>query len=229
MSAHFCAALRTPAAVLWVLVLLTGCTSADGERPAQDGAPTAAASAPELSATGSPKGDVDPAALSRDLLASAAAAEGALQPIASQTLEVDRFAEGRMTVVVDVLRVERRDDSTLVTLALSSPTDPVKGAAPYQTVFDEGGSGAWFDRIALEDTAAGVRHYPLSWRRQVTSDLTPPDPGPLNSCVCMFRQNLHLGPEPIVMSALYAPLPEDLDTVSLYAPDGLMVPDLPLG
>ena len=150
----------------------------------------------------------------------------ALEPIASQTLEVDRFVEGTMTVVVDVLRLERRDDSTLVTLALSSPTDPVEGAAPYGTVFEDGSAGRYFDRIALEDTAAGVRHYPLSWRRQVKRDLSPPDPGPLNACVCMFRQNLHLGPEPVVMDALYGPLPDDVDTVTLVAPDGLSIAGL---
>jgi hypothetical protein len=220
---------RAAAAALVGVLLLAGCTSGDGSEGGQAApAPTASSSAGQSTEPSAEQGEVDPADLSRDLLAQAAAADGALEPIASQTLEVDRFVQGTMTVVVDVLRVERRDDSTLVTIGMSSPTDPVEGARPYPTVFDESNGGAWFDRIALEDTAAGVRHYPLSWRRQVTPDLSPPDPGPLNSCVCPFRQNLHLGPEPVVMDALYGPLPEDVDTVTLWAPDGLTVPDLPV-
>ena len=223
-------ALCACAVLLTGLLLVTGCTSGDGE--GQSPPSTAPSAFPAPSATGptggGAPGDVDPADLSRELLASAAAADGALEPIASQTLEVDRFVSQKMTLVVDVLRLERRADSTLVTLALSSPTDPVQGAQPENGVFDESVGGGWFMRIALEDTAAGVRHYPLSWRRQVKLDLSPPEPGPLNSCVCMFRQNLHLAPEPVVMSALYGPLPDGVDTITLYAPDGLTMPDLPV-
>jgi hypothetical protein len=148
------AALRASALLLTTLVLLTGCTSGDrdGEGDGQ-GAPSSTAPTASPAPTGTPKGgtaagDVDPAALSRDLLAAAAAADGALEPIASQTLEVRRFVSKKMTVVVDVLRLERRADSTLVTLALSSPTDPVEGAQPEKDVFDEsvGGPGSCASR-----------------------------------------------------------------------------------
>lgn len=215
------------------VLLLTGCTSGtDGDEPAAGPATTAPPSSPSSSASSGGGGAVDPGDLSRDLLATAAAAAAAeeeLTPLGSQSLQVPQAASrGPMTVQVDVLRLERRADSTLVTVALSSPTDPVEGAQPDRGVFDESVGNAYFLRVALEDTAGGVRHYPLSWRRQVTRELSPPEPGPLNSCVCMFRQNLHLAPEPVVMDALYGPLPEGVDEVTLFAPDGLMIPDLPV-
>ncbi|WP_165067260.1 hypothetical protein [Marisediminicola senii] len=210
-------AVRPVAALLGVMAMggMAGCTAFGGDEPA----PSSSAS-PESSPAA-----VESSELSRQILDAAAAADGDLPVLGSQTIEVDsfNFDDEVIDVTVAVHRIERRADSTMVTLSMSSPSE---GAALDGAVFADGAAGTFFDRIAIEDPEGGVRYLGLSWRREVNSELSPPADSPLNSCVCAYRQNLTLGNEPVFMDALYAPLPPDLSTVSVTAPGGLSIPGI---
>ncbi|MGJ7439587.1 hypothetical protein [Aquipuribacter sp. MA13-6] len=220
--------LAVPFAAAGLALLLGGCTLSGGQSdpsgsPAAGGSSTTdPTSTPTASET--PSGPT-PEELSAELLEQAAAAPPA--PIGSQTVQVDAIGgSATVPVTIDVLAVQRTRDATKVTMQMSSP-EVVEGLR--NTALSAVGleNTTFFDRFALQDTPNGVNYLALSWLRP---DLDEEDPaGPPNSCICPYRgAALVLSPEPIVMDALFGPLPEDVGTVSFVGPDEVLIPDLPV-
>lgn len=209
--------------VMAAALVLGGCTVSGGEDdPTQ--APDQPSTRPSTTTSQPEEDEADGA--SNEELSAAVLALGAEQPapLASQTLQVPgRSGSDVATVTVDVLELRRRTDSTLLRLQLSSPTP---GTKIENIALDTDRNSEFFDRFGLEDTTSGVRYLPLAWNRGILGDAENPD-GPVDSCVCGYRaSNFTLGPEPIVMDFLYGPLPQEVSSVTLTAPDGLSVPDL---
>ncbi|MGJ7441464.1 hypothetical protein [Aquipuribacter sp. MA13-6] len=220
---------RAATASIGLVVLVSGCTAAPEPSPGPDGAPVPASAGPSPSAAPAETiGDgVDPADLSRQVLDSSVRPADA-PTLASQTVEVPTglTADGTTQVTVQVRAVERRDHSTLLTLAVSA-ADPGTELAP--DVFGGARNLEKFDSIALEDPAAGRRYLPLSWRRWISAPDDLELDGPTNDCVCPDRKAV-LGPEPVLMDVMYGPLPGDVTTVSVTSPDGLLaITDVPVG
>lgn len=220
--------LAVPVAAAGLALLLGGCTLSGGQSE-PTGSPEAGGSSgtttdstPTESET--PSGPT-PEELSAELLEQAAAATPA--PLGSQTVQVDAVGgAATVPVTIDVLAVQRTRDATKVTMQMSSP-EVVEGLrnTALSTVGLE--NTTFFDRFALQDTPNGVNYFALSWLRP---DLDDEDPqGPPNSCICPYRgAALVLSPEPIVMDALFGPLPEGVDTIAFIGPDEVLIPDLPV-
>lgn len=224
--------LWTTAAVTVAAVALVGCTAQPDPEPSPGAtaapAPSASAEA-SAPAAGTVADGVDPAELSRQVLDAAAGAATELPVVSSQTLQVPTglTADGTAEVTVDVRAVQRREESTVVTLAMSA-TEPDVQLAP--DALSGSRNLAVLDQVAMEDPAAGERYLPLSWRRWIGSPDNLELDGATNSCVCPTRRLMRLGPEPLLMDVVYGPLPADVTTVSITTPDGLLaLTDVPVG
>lgn len=216
---------RAGAALALAAALVLGGCTLSGSEPEPTGGGEAVAtpsSAPRGSEPAEPEG-ASPEEISSDLLEQAAADLPA--PVGGQTVGVTDNANNPVQVTVEVVALARTRDATHLTLQLSS--DETVGGLNLTAFTDRGvPNREFFDRFALQDSANGVRHYPLSWLRPGASEDAPPD-GPPNSCLCPYRgQTFTLSPEPLVMDVLYGPLPEDVSTVDLVAPGGLSIPGL---
>ncbi|WP_380163917.1 hypothetical protein [Jannaschia sp. R86511] len=217
------------ATVVAAVLALGGCTLSGGEQAAPTDRP--AGSAPATDATTSeptPEPSAEgpsPEELSAQVIDAAAAPVG--EPIASQTLAVEDTTPTPGTeVTIDVLSVQRTENATLLTMQMSS-AEPGVQLGP-QAFRNREVDVEFFSLFALEDGSNGIRYRPLSWLRPNTDDLEPAD-GPPNSCICPYRGNdFTLSPEPLVFEALYGPLPDGVTTVSLTAPGGVDLPDLPV-
>ena len=225
-------AARVRLAVVWValvclaVVALTGCTAGDadpeGNPPSQGSSSPAGTDGAEPSNTKAQGPDA--ADLSAEIFA---AAEQRPDPLAGQTLEVPRLNVGGETgpVTVEVLAVDRRPHSTLVTVTMTTTEETFQ---PASDALGDRLNAEFFFRIALEDPAAGVRYLPLSYRWD-SFDVTAIPDQPVNGCLCAYAGgNFTLSPEPLVMDVLYPPLPPEVTTVTMTAPDGLAIPNLPV-
>lgn len=218
-----------PVAAAGLALLLGGCTLSAGQAepsgsPEAGGPPPVSATSSDPTQDESPSGPT-PEELSSELLEQAAAPPPA--PVGSQTVAVDAVGGATtVPVTIDVLAVQRTRDATKVTIQMSSD-DLVEGLRNTALNDAVGSNTTFFDRFALQDDQNGLKHYALSWLRPELDDADPT--GPPNSCICPYRgATFVLSPEPIVMDALFGPLPEDVATVSFVGPDGVLIPDLPV-
>ena len=214
------------ALVCLVVVAVSGCTvgGADPEGTPTPPGTSSPAEADGAEPTGSEAVGPDAADLSAEIFA---AAEQQPDPLAGQTLEVPRLNGGGETgpVTVEVLAVDRRPHSTLVTVTMTTTEETFQ---PASDALGDRLNAEFFFRIALEDPAAGVRYLPLSYRWDSFDATAIPDQ-PVNGCLCAYAGgNFTLSPEPLVMDVLYPPLPPEVTSVTMTAPDGLAIPDLPV-
>ncbi|MEJ5913013.1 hypothetical protein [Pseudokineococcus sp. 1T1Z-3] len=223
-----------PAALLAGALVLGGCTGEQdpgaGQSPRGDGAATQDETTPSPSPSVSGPGTAE---LADAVFAQAAAEADTSTPLGAGTIEVVGLTGGDPNpVTVEILSIERRPSTTLVTLAMSSTE---AGTSMENGTFDLRSNAAFISTFGLEDRSSGLRYLPLTWHRLRTEAIETGEEGPRlraedNSCVCAYRgSNFRLGPDPIVMSSLYPPLPEDLRSVTFTAPGGLEISDLPVG
>lgn len=216
---------------LALAVVLGGCTGEPAPQPSED-ATEAASPAPSPDASAAPAATVtdgvDPAEMSRQVLDAAEQDAAPVPVLASQTVQAPTglTADGTAQVTVEVRTVQRRPDSTRVTLAMSAEQE---GTELAPDTFGRPRNLNKFDSIALEVPTAGSRMLPLSWRRWISSPDNLALDGPTNDCVCP-AWGPELGPEPVLMDVMYGPLPADVTAVSITSPDGLLaITDVPVG
>lgn len=198
--------------------LLAGCTVSVGDRDGDGGPGTATDVAMDASTDtptgGTPEaidGGVPPQELSRALL-DAGDAEGTV--IGSVTAPVDRLRG--VEVTMEVLGLERTRAGTRATLRLSTSGADVSVST---LTFGAGRSTSQYflHDLLLEDVAVTeARYRPLRWEdyRQ--------------ACACPFLP-LAIGTEPRTVSALFPPLPPEVDRATLRLGEGpLAVEGLPV-
>ena len=199
--------------------LLAGCTvsvgdrddAADTETSASTDAPTAATPETTDEAPRSVAGGVPPEELSRALLD---AGDPRVTVLGSATAPVDRLRG--VEVTMEVLGLERTRAGTRATLRLSTSGPDVSVST---LTFGAGRSTSQYflHDLLLEDVAVTeARYRPLRWEdyRQ--------------ACACPFLP-LAIGTEPRTVSALFPPLPPEVDRATLRLGEGpLAVEGLPV-
>lgn len=172
-----------------------------------DGAPVTAGAAPSRAEPSGP----DAAELSARLL-EAATDPADEQPVGSVTATVP---PEDVETTVDVLEVRRLDGGTFVRLRIAAAGEPYN-IGPRDFAEGRFGTQNFLREIYLDDVTAGTRYLPLQFEDYRTA------------CVCPYKP-LEVGPDAQVVTAVFPPLPEDTDTVTLrMGPSDLVVPDLPV-
>lgn len=196
--------LRGPGAAALVVALLGGCSllgGGDEPAPTEEGrsGPTA-----EPETQGPPPDELWEQVLD--------AAEAGLEAPAVGT-GTGTTASGA-THTVEVLGVRRDDTATLVTLRWSADTEDAVGPVEFR---DERYDGQNFGRsmALVDDEVSGQRYLPLQF-----DDYR-------EACTCP-NLPLQVGPQPLLVTATFPPLPDGVTTVDLViGREGFVsVPDL---
>jgi hypothetical protein len=153
----------------------------------------------------------DSAEISADLLA-AATDPADEQPIGTVTAVL---APEDVETTVDVLELRRVEGGTFLRLRIAS-TGETYNIGPRDFADGRFGTLNFLRELYLDDTAGGTRYLPLQFEDYRTA------------CVCPYKP-LEVGPDAQVVTAVFPPLPDGTDTVTLrMGPSDLVVEDVPV-
>ena len=153
-------------------------------------------------------GDVSPGELSDAVFSAGAVEEPALASVTGSVPNVD------VKTTMEVLEVRRLASGTLLRLRLSAPETYALGLRTFTS--GRFGSSNFVRDVYLDDPASGTRLLPLQFQDYRAA------------CVCPYKP-LEIGPDPVVLTAIFDSLPEGAATVTVsLAESGLVAADIPV-
>lgn len=173
------------------VISVAGCSGADDSTPKDSGSTSTAGSTATSSGTSK---DESAAVLSWTPPAPVAKTEGQLE-----VLVEDR----NVPATAEIISVLASDTSTILTWQLSSPTQISTQGNSLSAV---GGNGFFPNGVRLID--------PVAKKSYAVNTMTE---APFNYCVCSAYP-LHVGPDPVKMTASYPPLSASATSVSVRIP-----------
>ncbi len=204
-------ATRTLITLVLASTLLAGCGMFGRSDPDPTGADDATSTDPGSNGGGEQPSGPTSQELSEQLITATVERDDGAPAVASASGATGRGA----AVTMDVVSVQRRASSTLVTFRLSGdPGTTLAARGGFGTAQYESRSFAQ-TLYLVDDTVSKARYLPLQFE-----DYRP-------ACTCPHLQ-LELGPTPQTFTALYPALPDGVATVDLAASDMVTVADAPV-